>query len=177
MHRKIASMNALTALPADRLPAARPAPGSERLILQIAVAIGCLVPISAGAAGMLLGPRLLGASAAGSGDLDSHFRYLSGLLLGIGLGYASAIPRIETHGARFQLLTGIVVAGGIGRLLSLLAIGPQSPVMLAALGMELLVTPGLALWQRRVARLGHRAAADRTPLLKRSSGGSLPSRL
>jgi hypothetical protein len=49
------------------------------------------------------------------------------------------------------LLTGIVVVGGAGRLLSLLTIGPPSPVMVAALGMELVITPCLALWQHRVA--------------------------
>ena len=119
--------------------------------LQLAVAVGSLVPISAGAAGMLLGPRLVGAAIVGPPDLDSHFRYLSGLLLAIGLGYASTIPRIEAHGGRFRLLTGIVVLGGIGRLLSLLSIGPPSPTMIAALVMELVVTPCLALWQHRVA--------------------------
>jgi hypothetical protein len=126
---------------------------TEAWLLRFAVAIGCLVPIGAGAAGMLLGPRLLGPDAVGSGDLDSQFRYLSGLLLAIGLGYLSTIPHIETHGRRFLLLTCIVVVGGIGRLLSLPAIGPPSPVMLAALVMELIVTPGLAFWQDRVARV------------------------
>ena len=125
----------------------------ERWVLRIVVAVGSLVPIGAGAAGMVLGPRLLGADQVGSGDLDSHFRYLSGLLLAIGVGYVSTIPRIEARGGRFLLLTGIVVVGGIGRLLSLLAIGRPSAVMIAALGMELIATPGLALWQRRVARL------------------------
>jgi hypothetical protein len=120
--------------------------------LQIAVALGSLVPIGAGAAGALLGPRMLGAAAVASGDLDSHFRYLSGLLLAIGLGYASTIPRIETHEAQFRLLTCIVVVGGLGRLVSVLSIGFTSPTMAAALAMELLVAPGLALWQHRVAR-------------------------
>jgi hypothetical protein len=96
---------------------------------------------------------MLGSASVGAGDLDSHFRYLSGLLLAIGVGFVSTIPRIETHGGRFRLLTGIVVMGGIGRLLSLLAIGMPSSAMIAALGMELLVTPGLAIWQRRVARM------------------------
>jgi hypothetical protein len=95
---------------------------------------------------------MLGSGAMGSGDLDSHFRYLSGLLLGIGIGYASTIPRIETHGGRFQLLTGIVVVGGVGRAVSLLTTGAPSPAMLAAVMMELIVTPGLAFWQHRVAR-------------------------
>jgi hypothetical protein len=124
----------------------------ERHALQIVVAIGSLVPIGAGSAGMLLGPRLMGSVTVGAGDLDSHFRYLSGLLLAVGMGFLSTVPRIETHGGRFRLLTGIVVVGGIGRLLSLLATGLPSSPMLAALAMELVVTPGLAIWQCRVAR-------------------------
>ena len=129
----------------------------EARALRVAVALGSCVPIGAGLAGVLLGPRLLDHAIAGPADLDSHFRYLSGLLLAIGLGFASTIPRVETMGARFRCLTGIVVVGGIGRLVSLLAIGAPSAVMLAALAMELLVTPGLALWQHRAAaRSQHR---------------------
>ncbi|MGA3002383.1 MAG: DUF4345 domain-containing protein [Acetobacteraceae bacterium] len=127
----------------------------EKRLLQIVVAVGSLVPICAGAAGMVSGPRFLGSTIAGSVDLDSHFRYLSGLLLAIGVGFVSTIPRIETHGDRFRILTGIVVIGGIGRLVSLYAIGPPSLVMLTALVMELIVTPGLAVWQYRVARSGN----------------------
>jgi hypothetical protein len=125
---------------------------TEKRMLQVAVAVGSLVPIGAGAAGVLLGSRMLGAMPVVPTELDSHFRYLSGLLLAIGIGYLSSIPRIETMERRFGLLTGIVVLGGLGRLLSLLAIGPAGPAMSAALVMELVVTPGLALWQRRVAR-------------------------
>jgi Domain of unknown function (DUF4345) len=128
---------------------------TEKHALQLAVALGSLVPIGAGAAGVLLGPRMLGAATVPAADLDSHFRYLSGLLLAIGLGYASTIPRIETHGSRFRLLTCIVVVGGCGRLLAMLQDGFASRVMTAALVMELLVTPGLALWQLRMA---HRAS-------------------
>ena len=127
---------------------------TERRALQIAVALGSLVPISAGAAGILLGPRLVDAAASGLIDLDSHFRYLSGLLLAIGIGYVSTIPRIETHGRRFWLLTGIVVVGGLGRLMSLWTIGAPSVPMVAALGMELVITPGLALWRWRIGRQG-----------------------
>ncbi len=123
----------------------------EKRALQIAVATVCLVPISAGAAGVLLGPAIL-ASGGAATDLDSHVRYLSGLLLAIGLGFASTIPRIEVHGCRFRLLMYLVLVGGVGRLWSLLLVGGPSAVMLVALALELLVTPGLALWQVRVAR-------------------------
>jgi hypothetical protein len=125
--------------------------GIERRALQIVVAAASLVPLGAGAAGMVLGPRLVESGALGSVDLDSHIRYLSGLLLGIGLGYESTVPHIERQGTRFRLLTAIVVLGGLGRLVSLLAVGPPSAAMKAALVMELVVAPALALWQRRIA--------------------------
>ena len=124
---------------------------SEKAALQIAVGLACLVPIGAGGAGIVLGPQMIGSSGLPA-DFDSHFRYLSGLLLGIGWGFASAIPHIEAQGRRFRLLAAVVVIGGVGRLVSLPMVGAPSAAMLAALVMELLVTPGLAWWQWRVAR-------------------------
>jgi len=128
----------------------------EPYALRAAICVGSLVPIGAGGAGVLLGPHMVHAVAENA-DVDSHFRYLSGLLLAIGLGFASTVPRIEQQGARFRLLAGIVVLGGIGRAISLLAIGVPSRPMLAALVMELVVTPALVLWQRRAASLGAHA--------------------
>jgi hypothetical protein len=125
---------------------------AERRILQIVVAICSVVPIAAGAAGVFLGPAMLGDRAADTPALNGHFRYLSGLLLGIGLAYASSVPGIERRRERFLLLGAIVVLGGLGRLLSILSIGAPSPAMLGALVMELAVTPSLTLWQLRVAR-------------------------
>jgi hypothetical protein len=122
----------------------------ERRALQIAIAVAALVPICAGAAGIVLGPAMVDAGMAPIGA-DSHFRYLSGLLLGIGLSFVTTIPRIESRAARFRLLTAIVVIGGFGRLWSLIAHGTPNRSMLAALVMELGVTPLLALWQSRVA--------------------------
>jgi hypothetical protein len=119
-------------------------------LLQLAVAVCGGAPVAAGLAGALFGPAML--DQAGGAGLDSHYRYLSGLLLAIGLAYWSTIPRIELAGARFALLTLIVVCGGFFRALGLLATGPSDPWMVAALVMELVVTPLLYLWQGRVAR-------------------------
>ena len=110
-----------------------------------------MVPLGAGAAGILRGPAMFGAVDAAAG-LDSHFRYLSGLLLAIGLGFLSSLPRIERQSRRFQLLAVIVIIGGLARLLSSFALGRPTLAVTAALGMELVVTPALALWQDRVAR-------------------------
>jgi Domain of unknown function (DUF4345) len=118
--------------------------------LQICVALGGLVPVGAGLAGIWLGPRLASGVTDVAIPLDSHFRYLSGLLLAIGLGFWSTIPDIATAGARFRLLTALVVVGGLGRLASLLAVGPPDASMGFGLAMELVITPALALWQRRL---------------------------
>lgn len=123
---------------------------NERRWLQAAVALGCCVPLAAGLGGMVLGVGLTGNHY--SPDLDSHVRYLSGLLFAIGLGFVSCLPRIEAKGARFGLLTLLVVCGGLGRLYGVLLHGLPGPPMRAGLGMELVVTPLLMAWQRRMAR-------------------------
>lgn len=84
--------------------------------------------------------------------LDSHFRYLSGLLLGIGLAFITTVPKIETQELKMRLLTGIVVIGGLGRLAGFALEGVPPLPMQLALGMECIVTPLLCAWQYRVAR-------------------------
>jgi hypothetical protein len=126
----------------------------ERRLLQIAVGFGCVVPLLAGGAGMIHGPAMLHGAEGAVPDLDSHFRYLSGLLLGIGIGLASCISGIERKTGRFRLLGAIVILGGLGRLLGLLSGIEPGLGHLAALGMELGVVPLLLLWQARIARHG-----------------------
>lgn len=123
---------------------------TERRALQRVVALAGLVPVLGGLWGVLFGQAGLGGGAFDV-STDSHFRYLSGLLLGIGLLFWSTIPGIATKTSLFRFLTMVVVLGGLARLLGLWLTGVPSLVMLAALGMELVVTPLLCLWQMRVA--------------------------
>jgi Domain of unknown function (DUF4345) len=121
----------------------------ERRILQQAVGIAAIVPVAVGLYGVLFGQALTNENVSISGD--SHFRYLSGLLLAIGLCFWSTIPGIEEKTGRFRLLTILVVLGGLARLLGLALTGIPSLVMLGGLAMELVVTPVLCLWQTRIA--------------------------
>ena len=121
---------------------------SSRRLLQIAVAIAGLVPVSAGLDGVLTGPAM--THAAVNASTDSHFRYLSGLLLGLGLVFWSCIPRIEQRTALVRILTLVVVIGGLARAYSMVQVGLPGTAMRFALIMELLVTPALCLWQSRV---------------------------
>ncbi len=90
----------------------------ERRLLQLVVVLAGFVPVLAGGAGVLLGAAMVNDAGANL-SADSHFRYLSGLLLAIGLAFWSTIPRIAAQTARFRLLTCLVVAGGLGRLVAL----------------------------------------------------------
>lgn len=137
-------------------------PKVERRLLQAAVAMACLVPLSAGGAGVLEGPAMLGGIDAAPVDLDSHYRYLSGLLLGIGIGLACCIPSIERRTLPFRTFGALAVMGGFARLLSALQIGLPGPGHVFGLAMELGTVPLLMLWQGRVAgRCRDSAATER----------------
>ena len=135
----------------------------EKRWLQRIVVVGAIVPVAAGLFGVLFGPALTGDRTSVSAD--SHFRYLSGVLLGIGLCFWATVPRIEEKTTLFRFLTLMVVVGGLGRLIGLLLTGVPSLAMLGGLAMELVVTPLLCLWQTRVA---HKLAEE-------TSSASMPA--
>jgi hypothetical protein len=128
-------------------------PRAERRLLQVAVALAALVPLSMGLMSIVRGPEVL-AGIVGSVpvDLDSHFRYLSGLLFGIGIAFVALIPRIERQGTIIRALGAVVVVGGLGRLVSLIEAGVPGPGHLFGFAMELGAVPLILLWQARVAR-------------------------
>lgn len=142
----------------------RLSPCGERRLLQWSVAVLALVPVLAGGAGVASGLSLFGVRANLPLGGDSHVRYLSGLILGVGLGFWSTVPRIEIQGARFRALTGVVLIGGLARLYALARYGVPPRPMLAALVMELAVTPGLAVWRERVERRLARGRCSRQTL-------------
>lgn len=111
----------------------------ERRALQLSIAVATSLPVVSGLWGITDQP--------GGGWADNHHRYLSGLLLAIGLGYWSAVPRIETMTGRLRLLTAVVVTGGLARLTGLTLGDAPTPPIVAALAMELGAAPLLCLWQ------------------------------
>ena len=121
----------------------------ERRALQIAILLAGIVPVYGGGSGALRGEAAFGAWAGA--PQDGHMRYLSGLLLGIGLIYWSCIPTIERRGEIVRVLTAIVITGGLARLAGVFLAGDPGS-MRWTLAMELLVAPLLCLWQARVAK-------------------------
>ena len=128
-------------------------PGAEKRALQIAAGIACLVPLSMGAASIIIGPSILsGIDDPPVRDLDSYFRYLSGIFLMVGIAFATSVPGIERKTARFRLLGAMIVLGGLARAVSAAEYGLPSEGHRFGLMMELGVVPLLMIWQSRVAR-------------------------
>ena len=127
---------------------------TERRLLQGAVALGCLSPFWFGLRGMIEGPAMLAGVDPGQAapDLLSHYRYLSGLFLGLGLILLSCVPAIERRTARFRWTCAAIVIGGLARAFGLISGDAPSTEHHIALAAELGVVPLLALWQARVAR-------------------------
>ena len=92
-------------------------PALERRALQALIALAGVVPVSAGLWGALGHMGTVGGASA------SQARYLSGLLLGIGLVFWACIPTIERRGAAVRALALIVLVGGLARLLGALETG------------------------------------------------------
>lgn len=120
----------------------------SRRLLQLSLLILSLSPLGFGAMGMIHGADWLGGAV--KPDLDSHFRYLSGIFFGLGLALLTCIPRIEAMTIRFRWIAALVFIGGLARLGGMIADGVPSQGHVIGLGLELVVTPLMALWQSRL---------------------------
>jgi hypothetical protein len=112
----------------------------EKLVLQACVAAAGAVAVVAGGWGVL-------HCAAADPEASNHARYLSGLLLAIGLASWTTLPGIARKGSRLRLLLALVAVGGLCRLLGVVLGDVSSWQVVGALVMELTVAPLLCLWQ------------------------------
>jgi hypothetical protein len=128
-------------------------PTTEKRLLQAATVLASVVPLSMGVWSVLRSAAVLkGVEPPLAIDLDSHFRYLSGLLLGIGLVFLACLRNIERHRPVFLALGFVILVGGLARLLSVIELGWPTAGHRFGLVMELIVVPTIVIWQSRVAR-------------------------
>lgn len=125
----------------------------SRKALQVATGALALVPIVTGALTMtgLHDPLYASAGLPPHVLLDSNLRFFGGLWLVAGLAMARLVPRIERETTMFRTLWAMVFAGGVGRLLSMLAFGLPPWPFVAFTVLEIAGAPLFVLWQARVA--------------------------
>jgi predicted MFS family arabinose efflux permease len=121
----------------------------ERRLLQIAIFIAGLVPILIGLAGVAWGVQFI--SPADNPAIDGIVRFLSGVLLAVGVQYWISIPHIEKHQVQFSVLTFILVFGALARLTALFFGGVPAMGTVFIAVVALVYVPLLWMWQRRLA--------------------------
>jgi len=128
-------------------------PHQSLVAFRLVVAVLALIPITAGAAGVMFGLSFPGFDLdAGNPDAQSHFRFLSGIFLAIGLAYWSVALGLGDWLRRFQLLAILTIAGGLARAASLPLDGTPSLGHQIGLGMELGAVPLLLFWCRQLEK-------------------------
>ena len=119
--------------------------------LQVVLAILSLLPLAVGTLGFIYGAALLAPAAGVTPKLDSHYRFMSALDVGLAVTVWWIIPQLERQTSLFRLVCMIVFAGGVGRVVACLLVGSPGTAFLAVTGLELLI-PLLIPWQAQVAK-------------------------
>ncbi|MEQ8799409.1 MAG: DUF4345 domain-containing protein [Salinisphaeraceae bacterium] len=120
--------------------------------------------IVTGAADMLLGVPgqaalgvQLSAEAANDAVLNSQFRFLAAIWLGLGLLLCLCVFRLERYGPVLDGVLAVVFLGGVGRILALVDQGFPDTVfsigfVVLAIAVEIVGMPALIGWHRKVRR-------------------------
>jgi hypothetical protein len=125
--------------------------------LQVVLGILATVAVASGLAGMLAGPSALPGAGPVDATVDSGFRFANAFWFAAGVLAWWAVPRVESVTTVLRLTLGVVILGGVARLLAGLASGWPHPVYLGALAVELVVVPLVLWWQTAVARTARRS--------------------
>lgn len=125
----------------------------SKRVLQIVTAILALVPIATGVIGMLglSDPIYAAMGLPRNALLDSNLRFFAGFWLGLGLAMMWLVPRIETQAVLFRAIWIAIFIGGIGRLLSVFAIGPPPIPFIGFTVLEIVGAPIFVAWQASIA--------------------------
>lgn len=93
---------------------------------------------------------------------DGEDRFYAGIFGAFGAALIWCARDVEHRYFFISALAAAFFVGGIGRLLSLILVGPPHPFFVAMLILELVLPPILVLWARRVAvpssQVGNRVA-------------------
>ncbi len=131
-----------------------------RRALQVTLGTLAVIPCASGLAGMVVGPKALTADASRvEASLDSEYRFTNAFWFAMAPLIWAHLPRIEQESPVLRAALGTVFVGGLARVVSWQRSGRPHPAFVAAIGLELVVVPGLAAWQHRVVQ-AHRESSS-----------------
>ncbi|ABI78159.1 putative membrane protein [Hyphomonas neptunium ATCC 15444] len=116
-----------------------------KLGLQIFLGLFSLVPLAFAVLGMANGAAGLDPGGSVAAAVDNQFRYLSGMYVVVTLLLWSIIPEIEKHFRTAAILCAALFIGGIGRVISQMAVGPGASFQVSGMFIEL-GSPLVLVW-------------------------------
>jgi hypothetical protein len=121
--------------------------------LQIAMTALGAIPVVTGVIAMmgLSDPLYANLNLPRDATLDSNMRFFGGVWLGLGLSAWWLVPRVDTQTALFRAVWLMIALGGIGRLVSMLLVGPPLVPFIGFTVLEIVGAPLFIWWQYRVA--------------------------
>ena len=124
---------------------------SRRGLQVLLVGLGCLTTVT-GAAVLARGSRAVtGVTEPVPASVDSELRWFATWWTAVGPLLWRLVPRVESETRAVRYLSGVVLAGGVTRLVSVRQAGRPHPVFLGLTAVELVLPAVLVVWQRRVA--------------------------
>jgi hypothetical protein len=121
--------------------------------LQVTITIFSLLPLLVGVIGIVLGTARWLPTEMITADFDSHYRYIAGYYVSLGLLGLWVAPRIEQHTGLLRIICASILLGGLGRLVSMVQVGLPGPMAIVFTMFELCFPLLLLLWQAKVSRL------------------------
>lgn len=91
--------------------------------------------------------------------LDSNLRFFGGMGFGLGLFLLWIIPSLERQAVLFRAVWLCAFLGGVGRLISLAAVGSPSSLLIGFTVIEVIGAPGFIYWQHRLAQSSNERVA------------------
>ena len=125
----------------------------SRRLLQLLTGLVALATVVLGTIQITFGVEnpLYGGGIPAHPVLDSNLRFFAGLGLGLGLLFFWILPRIERHAVLFRVGWLCAFLGGVGRLISMPAVGlPPAPIVAITI-LEVAGAPLFVYWHSRVA--------------------------
>ncbi len=122
--------------------------------LKLILAIGGAAAVLIGLGLIFFGPALVPGAGTVSRTVDSEFRFYATLFVFYGALLLWCLWGTAAKHRAIMVLAGVLFAGGVARLCSVLAVGLPHPFFVAMIAVELGLPPVVILLVRREARTG-----------------------
>jgi len=106
---------------------------------------------------IVLGPSAIPGAIPVNSTMDSEDRFYATLFAAYGVALLWCIGDIERKSKYVYFLAATFLAGGLARVVSILAVGPPNAFFLAMTALELLIPPFMMFMQASISR----TASDR----------------